>query len=156
LISASAEETRNLGRELGKLIEPGDVILLMGDLGAGKTCFVQGMACGIGYPGHATSPSFVLMKEYHGRLTLYHGDLYRIEGAEEAADLDFDGCLGNGGALAVEWAEKALTAFPPEHLRIVLHHLDPTRRRIRFEPYGNRYGELVRRLRAALGPSEGG
>lgn len=154
LISTSPEETQSLGREIGRLIEPGDVILLTGDLGTGKTCLVQGMAWGIGYPGYAASPSFVLMREYRGRLTLYHADLYRIENAAEAADLNFEECLIGGGALAVEWAEKVPAAFPPEHLRIMLSHLDPSRRRIRFEPHGPRYRELIGRLRKAFGSLE--
>lgn len=154
LISVSPEETRSLGMEIGNLIEPGDVILLSGDLGTGKTCLVQGLVWGIGYTGYAASPSFVLMREYPGRVTLYHADLYRIENAEEAADLNFDECLNHGGALAVEWAEKALAVFPPEHLCITLHHLDEGRRRITFEPRGRRYHGLIRKLKSAIGSSE--
>lgn len=148
LITHSPEETQSLGRELGKLLQSGDLILLVGDLGAGKTCFTQGIAWGLGFDGYAASPSFVLVREYRGRLNLYHADFYRLDNVEEIADLGLDEYLDGPGVLVVEWANKALDSFPPEHLLIRFEHMAENERRLRLEPCGQRYLELVEQLKA--------
>ena len=86
ITSRSPEETQSIGRELGKLAQPSDVILLVGNLGAGKTCLTQGIAWGLDVSGYARSPSFVLMNEYKGRLPMYHIDLYRLDNIAEIAN----------------------------------------------------------------------
>lgn len=143
LTSTSPGYTRRLGTRLGELAQPGDVYLLMGPLGSGKTCLVQGLAWGLGIPGFVASASFVLMAEHQGRLPLYHIDLYRLEETVQAADLGLDEYLYGHGVCAVEWADRALSVFPPERLDVFFSHAGPRRRHLRFAPQGERYRELV-------------
>jgi len=149
ITSNSAAQTRRIGTRLGELAIPGDVIFLVGELGTGKTCLTQGIAWGLGIDEYASSPSFVLVREYHGRLPLYHMDLYRLERIEEVSQLGLDDYLYGNGVCVVEWAEKGLAALPLEHLLIKMEHLAPTRRKFRFEPLGPRYVEVLSRLRSA-------
>ena len=146
LASDSPEETQRLGEQLGKLAQPGDVFLLVGGLGAGKTCLTQGIAWGLGIEGYAASPSFVLVNQYRGRLPLYHIDLYRLDSIEEIADLGLDDYLYGNGVCAVEWAEKAMALLPGENLTIEMSFLSDTSRAIAILPKGKRYAELVSRL----------
>ena len=146
LISRSPEQTRQLGRRLGELAQIGDVVLLIGSLGAGKTCLTQGIAWGLGIVEYTASPSFVLMREYKGRLPLYHVDLYRLEQVEEVADLGLDDYLYGEGMCVVGWADRALNLMPPEHLLIELTYLSPRRRSIYLEPRGRRYCNLINEL----------
>src|SRR4030042_6314459 len=115
-ISHSQEQTQPLGRHLGELAQAGEVFLLTGNLGNGKTCLTQGIAWGLGVTEYAFSPSFVIMREYHGRLTLHHIDFYRLDRIEEIADLGLDEYLYGKGVCIVEWAEKGLAVLPTEHL----------------------------------------
>ncbi len=147
VITHSPEETRELGVRLGELARPGDIFLLSGDLGVGKTCLTQGIAWGLGIVDYTASPSFVLMREYKGRLPLYHIDLYRLERVEEVADLGLDDYLYGGGMCVVEWADRALNLMPPEHLLIELTYLSPRRRRLCLEPRGQRYCDLINELK---------
>jgi tRNA threonylcarbamoyladenosine biosynthesis protein TsaE len=129
--SASEEDTRDAGRRLGESLEPGTVVLLSGDLGAGKTVFVRGLAEGLGAdPGEVSSPTFTLVQEYRGRLTLYHADLYRLE-PREVPDLGLEELAASGGVLAIEWAERAGEMFR-----------DPIRVRIRDEGNESRTIEI--------------
>ncbi len=112
LVSHSPEETQKLGRRLGEIAQPGDVFLLVGDLGSGKTCLTQGIAWGLGIKEYALSPSFVIIRELYGRLPLYHIDLYRLDRIEESMDLGLDDYLYGRGVCVVEWAEKALSLMP--------------------------------------------
>lgn len=146
-ISRSPEQTRQFGQRLGELAQPGDVVLLVGSLGTGKTCLTQGIAWGLGVVGYTASPSFVLMREYQGRLPLYHIDLYRLEKIAEVADLGLDDYLYGRGMCVVEWADRALTLMPPEHLLIELTYLSPRRRRLCLEPQGQRYHDLLSELK---------
>jgi tRNA threonylcarbamoyladenosine biosynthesis protein TsaE len=143
LISESPEETPQLGEELGRLSEPGDVLLLTGELGAGKTCLTQGIAWGLGIEGYATSPTFIVVNQYEGRLTMYHIDLYRIDTLLEVTDLGLGDYLYGDGICVVEWADKALEAFPPEHLLVEMVFLSDTSRSIALKPSGERYETLV-------------
>ena len=114
----SAEETQALGRRLGTLAEPGDLYLLHGTLGAGKTTLTQGVAWGAGVTGYAHSPTFVLVHEYQGRIPVYHVDLFRMDGGDlEIDDLAFSEMLEEG-ACVVEWPEQAYAVFPDEHLAV--------------------------------------
>jgi len=142
-IGHSPEETQQLGRYIGELAKPGDVYLLSGKLGAGKTCLTQGIAWGLGIVEYAASPTFVLMREMPGRLILYHIDLYRLENLEEIADLGLDDYFYGKGVCVVEWAEKGLSILPPEHLRIQIDDTGETDRRLIMIPNGKRYEELL-------------
>lgn len=144
--SNSPEQTRLLGSYLGELARNADIFLLVGELGAGKTCLVQGIACGLEVKGHALSPSFVILREYHGRLTLYHIDLYRLERISEVADLGLEDYLGgDDGVCVVEWADRSLQMMPHESMHISLHYIpgSQTRRSIYLRPQGERYHELT-------------
>jgi len=152
-VSRSAEQTQELGQTLGKLAQAGDIFLLSGGLGVGKTCLIQGIARGLDTDQPARSPTFVLVTEYHGRLTLYHADLYRLDRIEEVLELGLEEYLGGDGVLVVEWAEKAPRAFPMDHLWITLTALDDTTRHISLEPSGLRYQRLLDRLKEQGSPT---
>ncbi len=106
--TSSAEETRNLGKLLGEVLSAGDIVLLFGDLGAGKTTLVQGIAAGLGVSQdeYVRSPTFTLVNQYQGRVPVHHIDLYRIESASDMASIGLEDELDGGGAVLVEWAEK--------------------------------------------------
>lgn len=112
LTTSSEEETRKLGQQIGKVIQEGTIIALFGDLGSGKTTFVQGLARGLGIPGstYVTSPTYTLINEYEGRCRLFHIDLYRITDPSELADLGLDEIMNGRGVSAIEWSERL-----PEH-----------------------------------------
>jgi len=143
----SPEDTQKLGRRIGELAQPGDVFLLVGDLGTGKTCLTQGIAWGLGIKEYALSPSFVIVRELYGRLPLYHIDLYRIDRIEEGMDLGLDDYLCGRGVCVIEWAEKALSIMPAEHLLIKIAYLGETARRFQIQPNGQRYQEIVKQLK---------
>ncbi len=140
--SGSPAETRRLGARLGRLLRAGDVVLLSGELGSGKTCLVQGIARGLGVTAPVTSKSFVLLGEYEGRLPLYHADLYRLEDPSQAEELALAEYAAPG-ALVVEWAERAWDVFPSEHLLVQLEIAGASQRLFTFEARGARYQELV-------------
>ncbi len=144
-MSHSPEQTRQLGLRLGRLLRPGDTLCLQGDLGAGKTTFVQGLAQGWGAQTPVSSPTFVLVNEYarpDGAI-LYHLDTYRLTDALEAEILGLDDMLG-AGALVIEWPEKVLPALPADRIWIVLQHLEAENQRaLRFEGQGARAAALL-------------
>jgi tRNA threonylcarbamoyladenosine biosynthesis protein TsaE len=115
---ASAEATRALAAVIGRRATPGTVVALSGDLGAGKTCFIQGLAEGLGVEGPVTSPTFVMIAEQAGRLPLYHVDLYRTESLAEIRGLGLEELLDGDGVTAIEWAEKADPLLPPRTIRV--------------------------------------
>ena len=147
LVTGSPEETQEFGRRLGELAEPGDVFLMTGDLGSGKTCLTQGIARGLGVKENALSPTFVIMREMQGRLALYHIDLYRLDRLEETEDLGLDDYFYGEGVSVVEWAEKALALMPPDRMMVRIDYLSNTERRMRLSPNGKRYERMVRRLK---------
>ena len=147
LSSNSPEQTQKLGVSIGKVALPGDIFLLVGNLGVGKTCLTQGIAWGLGIKEYAVSPSFVLVRELYGRLPLYHVDLYRLDHVEEIEDLGLDEYLYGNGVCVVEWAEKGLAVLPAEHLMIEISYLSDTERSFRFKPSGERYREIIKQLR---------
>jgi tRNA threonylcarbamoyladenosine biosynthesis protein TsaE len=149
LISRSETETEAMGAALGRRLQPGDVLALVGDLGAGKTCLARGVARGLGIDEPVTSPTFILVAEYTtpAGFPLYHADCYRLEqAAAEAQAIGLDELLLEDGVAVVEWAERIEPLLPPDHLRITLAVLDDTRRELTFEPHGVRSTELVRRI----------
>lgn len=147
IISHSPEQTQSLGVRIGELSLPGDTYLLVGQLGAGKTCLTQGIAWGLDIKEHAASPSFVLVRELYGRLALYHIDLYRLDHLEEIAGLGLDDYLYGNGVCVVEWAEKGLALLPEEHLLIQISYLSDTGRRLQLRPSGSRYQEMLAQLK---------
>ena len=150
LTSHSPEQTQKFGVGIGELSLPGDIFLLVGDLGTGKTCLTQGIAWGLGIKEYAVSPSFVLVRELYGRLPLYHIDLYRLDHTEEIAELGLDDYLYGNGVCVVEWAEKGLSILPAEHLLIQISYLSDTERRFRLTPSGQRYLEMLDQLKLLL------
>lgn len=115
IISNSPEQTFALGRDYAVRLRAGDVVALDGDLGAGKTQFIKGLAAGLGHVGQVTSPTFTLVHEYTGgRLPLFHFDFYRLESADEALRIGLDDYLGAGGVIAIEWAGKFPAVLPKE------------------------------------------
>jgi tRNA threonylcarbamoyladenosine biosynthesis protein TsaE len=146
IVSRSPEQTQNLGFKLGKLADPGDIFLLVGDLGTGKTCLTQGIANGLDILEYTHSPSFVLMREYQGRLPLYHVDLYRLDNIEEIVNLGLDEYLEGKGLCVIEWADRGMTVLPQNHLLIKLSHVAENERIFEFEPHGKRYKKLIKSL----------
>jgi len=151
LISQSPQETQQLGVHLGKLALAGDVILLIGGLGVGKTCLTQGIAWGLDIEEYAMSPSFVIVRELRGRLPLYHIDLYRLDNIEEIDELGLDDYLYGNGVCVIEWAEKGLSLLPSECLVIEMDYLSNDKRNLHLKPRGKRYLELVAQLKAEEG-----
>ena len=130
--SRSEADTANIGRELASTLHAGDVVLLYGDLGAGKTAFTKGLAAGLGVPREdVSSPTFTLMQEYRGgRLPLFHVDLYRLNDPREIEDLGLDEIAADG-VLAIEWAEKLPARLKPSSaVEVRLEHVDDERRRV--------------------------
>jgi len=147
-VSHSTAQTHRLGVRLGRLLQSGDLLLLTGEFGAGKTTFIQGVAEGLGVAGPVTSPSFTLVWEYrsdcdHGGAPFYHVDLYRIASLRETEEMGMDEYLGGAGICAVEWADRVPEALPEEHLLITLSFLSETKRVVRMEPAGPRSIALV-------------
>jgi len=145
-LSHSPEDTQRFGRRLGELAKSGDVYLLSGKLGAGKTCLTQGIAWGLGSTEYAASPTFVLMREMPGRLTLYHIDLYRLDNLAEIADLGLDDYFYGKGVCVVEWAEKGFGVLPPERLHIQINYISDTERQFVLTANGKRYQELTTQI----------
>jgi tRNA threonylcarbamoyladenosine biosynthesis protein TsaE len=179
-LSHNSAQTRHLGMCLGAHLQPGDVICLQGELGAGKTTFVQGLATGWGSIDAVSSPTFVLVNVYRRSdgAQLFHFDTYRVESAAEAEELDLDSML-NSGALIIEWPERLSSILPPERLGINLDYsvvvpgpvgstestdnqnqelldFDPANdiRTINFQPFGERYIELLNKLRSTIQDTE--
>jgi tRNA threonylcarbamoyladenosine biosynthesis protein TsaE len=146
LTSHHPRDTQRLGARLGELSQASDVYLLVGNLGAGKTCLTQGIARGLGIVDGAPSPSFVIVREHYGRLPLYHVDLYRLDDIAEIDDLGLDEYIYGNGVCVIEWAEKGLALLPPEHLLVEIDYLGDTERRLKLTAIGQRYRELVAEL----------
>lgn len=151
LVSRSPEETKGLGCCLGERLRAGDVILLQGTLGTGKTCFVQGIAQGLGVADYVTSPSFTLANEYPvsstaAGLKLYHLDLYRIRDADEAMAAGIEDYLWRGDICVVEWAERAPELWPSEYLLITFEMGEGDTRYIRPLAAGARHIQLMKAL----------
>lgn len=130
--------------KLGSLLQPGDVLALEGDLGAGKTTFTKGLAKGLNITRNVNSPTFTIIKEYHGRLPLYHMDVYRVEDSFE--DLGFDEYFDGNGVTVVEWAHLVKEQLPEKLLTIYLFLDDHDSRRLVLEPQGRRYEELCKEI----------
>lgn len=150
IISHSAAQTQRFGARLGEVARAGDLVCLEGELGSGKTCFVQGLGRGLGIPGAIHSPTFILANEHRGgRLPLFHLDVYRLRGAEEAMGIGLDDYLSGDGVCVIEWAEKIRAALPPERLWIAFRHLGEAKRGLMIEARGARYEGLLSEFRTS-------
>ena len=140
IVSASPAETRALARRLSRCLVGGDVLLLQGDLGAGKTEFVKGLAEGLQVTDLVTSPTFTLLNVYHGAMPLYHFDLYRLEDAEELDNIGFEEFLGGDGVAVIEWPDRFPAEMPLEHIRVeLLPRANDQERVVRIEARGSRF-----------------
>lgn len=149
--SRSAEQTRRVGMRIGAMLRPGDLVCLQGDLGAGKTTLVQGLAQGWGSTDAVSSPTFVLVNVYRkpeGAI-LFHLDTYRIDSTPEAEELDLDTMLAQG-PLVIEWAERVQAILPGENLWIKLEYMDEEQRFMLLTANGKRYESLLLELRQAI------
>lgn len=145
ITSTNVERTHALGAQLGRVVRSGDVVALQGDLGAGKTNFVQGLAQGLGITEDVSSPTFILANEYlGGRLPLYHIDAYRVENAAEAEGFGLDDYLTGDGVTVVEWAERVRAALPHDLLWIEMEYRDETTRALTVSATGPESARLLR------------
>jgi tRNA threonylcarbamoyladenosine biosynthesis protein TsaE len=163
IVSQSVLETQRAGKILGELLQGGELILLDGQLGTGKTTFTQGLAKGMNIEAVVNSPTFTILKEYTQRrreqssygekrrvLLLYHFDLYPLEDAEEINDLGFDEYFASNGVCVVEWADKVGDIWPAECLGICLRMLDEAKRALLFIATGSQYCELLRQFQKKM------
>jgi tRNA threonylcarbamoyladenosine biosynthesis protein TsaE len=147
-ISHSLDQTRRIGARLAALLQPGDVILLEGPFGVGKTSLVQGLAKGLGVgSAYVTSPTFTLINEYKGRLPLYHIDLYRLDTPEQVAGLGLQEYIYGDGVTVIEWPGLADELLPAERLTLYLAHMTETKRALRFHADGARYLDLLQQFK---------
>ncbi|RID82961.1 tRNA (adenosine(37)-N6)-threonylcarbamoyltransferase complex ATPase subunit type 1 TsaE [Peribacillus asahii] len=143
-ISRGEEETARFAGRLAEHLEGGDVLALEGDLGAGKTAFTKGLAKGLGVTRTVNSPTFTIIKEYHGRLPLYHMDVYRVSESEE--DLGFDEYFEGEGVTVIEWAHLIQNQLPENLLIIYIYRVDEYSRRLVLEAHGDRYVQLCKEI----------
>ncbi|WP_338471498.1 tRNA (adenosine(37)-N6)-threonylcarbamoyltransferase complex ATPase subunit type 1 TsaE [Niallia sp. XMNu-256] len=142
--SNRVDETVDFSKHLASLLQPGDVITLEGDLGAGKTAFTKGLALGLGIKRNVNSPTFTIIKEYQGAMPLYHMDVYRLEDSYE--DLGFDEYFEGDGVTVVEWAHLIEEQLPKERLNIIIYHGGEDTRKFVFKPMGKRYEDLCKEI----------
>jgi tRNA threonylcarbamoyladenosine biosynthesis protein TsaE len=151
LETGTPEETREAAAAMAELLGPGDVVSLTGELGAGKTCFVQGAARRLGVEEPVTSPTFVLVREYRGELPVYHVDVYRLDRIQEVLDLGFEDLLDPTGVVFVEWGDAIDALLPTSHIEIRMTAPDDFRRRLRLTGHGAWIGRWER-LEGLLSP----
>jgi tRNA threonylcarbamoyladenosine biosynthesis protein TsaE len=157
IIAHSPDQTRHIGFHLGRLVLPGDLILLVGQVGAGKTTLVQGIARGLEVKEYVQSPTFALAAEHAGRtadgreIALYHLDFYRLDGAADLDTFGYEEYLDDDDAVvAIEWPERLPPALLDQYLLIELRHLSDSKRRLVFRPNGSHHAEVVDALRAEV------
>jgi len=147
IISPTPLETERIGSLLGEMVTRGDVIALSGELGAGKTTLVRGLAQGMGFDSEViASPSFTLVNEYEGPLPLFHIDLYRLKDERELRDIGYEEYVGEAGVAVIEWADRVPGAIPHESLWITLRYRDAERREIVMRAQGDRYDKMIEEL----------
>ena len=128
--TSTADDTREVAAEVGRLLRPHDVVVLTGELGAGKTCFVQGLVRALGATTAATSPTFVLVNEYRGRLAVHHVDVYRTQSLTELLDFGLEELIASDGVTVVEWADRCEPLLPRRTIRVHLAGVGDEPRRI--------------------------
>lgn len=146
-VSHSISQTQRCGSQLAQHLVPGTVILLEGDLGAGKTTFTKGIASGLGVEGYVNSPTFTLVNEYEGRLPVYHLDCYRLNSGQEALDFGIEEYLYGDGVTIIEWPERISEVLPADCIRVTLSYLTDTKRSLRLEPVGSKYIPLMQEFK---------
>jgi tRNA threonylcarbamoyladenosine biosynthesis protein TsaE len=152
LETRAADETRKVGAALAELLGPGDVVSLTGDLGAGKTAFVQGAARALGVTEPVTSPTFVLVREYRGEVPVRHVDVYRLQRFQEVLDLGFEDLVDAGGVAFIEWGDVIEALLPDSHVRVELRAGDDDHRTIGIVPRGPGWAGRRERMEATLAP----
>lgn len=143
----SSRETYEFGNRLAQWLRPGDVIALIGTLGAGKTLLVQGIVAGLGAADQAISPTFTIMNVYDGQVPVYHFDLYRLDEADQLFDIGFDEYVSSQGISLIEWADKFPGQMPEEYLRIELRTEGADSRVIHVTAVGSRYQQMIEELK---------
>jgi tRNA threonylcarbamoyladenosine biosynthesis protein TsaE len=152
-VTSSVAETREVAAAIAELARPGDLLLLVGELGAGKTAFAQGFGAALGVREPITSPTFTLARQYRGRLELNHLDVYRLEQLDEVLDLGLAELLDAPSVTLIEWGDTIVPALPADFLEVRLSYGDEDdARRITVRPVGSPWTARVRALTAALAP----
>jgi len=155
ICSHSTMVTEAIGRELGKLLSPGDIICLTGELGAGKTVLVRGIASGLGVEEPVSSPSFLIIQEYQGKYPVFHCDFYRLGSYQELVDIGWEEYFNRGGVILVEWGNLIPDAFPADFLEVKIQHTDEeTGRLLQFFPKSQHYRTIVEELSKRCGSWE--
>lgn len=149
-VSRSAEDTQAIAAAVAAHLVPGDVVALSGDLGAGKTIFVQGAARALGVTARVTSPSFVLVREYQGRLPILHIDVYRIGNLQELVDLGYEEFLDPNWVVFIEWGDALGSLLPAEYLLVEFHTIDETQRTVEISAGGPEWSRRLAAVRDAL------
>jgi len=151
VITSSTEQTEEVGRVLGTMLEAGDLVCLFGGLGAGKTHFSYGVAQGLQVQDqYITSPTFTFVNEYQGRIPLYHIDLYRLKDPSELESIGFEEYIDSDGATVIEWAERAEDELPDEKLNVYISDVSENSREIGFFAEGERYKRLLAGFRKSI------
>jgi len=150
VVTRSARQTMGWGKRLGRLLEGGEIIGLIGELGSGKTCFVRGLAAGLEVDSKAwiRSPTFTLINEYRGRLPIYHIDLYRVGSRHELEELNLREYLYSDGVSPIEWFDHLPADEVDEYLELKIEHVGGAKRKLNFTPHGERYERIINSLRA--------
>ena len=146
IITKSPGETKKLGKEVSKLVKPGDLLAFYGELGAGKTCFIQGISKGLEVKDYVTSPSFTIINEYQGKIPIYHFDLFRLNNIEEIFELGYEEYFYGEGLTVIEWAEKIEKLLPKNHLKIDIKFKNCYERIFSFISQGDRFNKFLEEL----------
>ncbi len=151
LQTKSTLETIRIGKSIGSLLLPGDVVALVGELGTGKTQFIKGLAVGVGIgnPAYLSSPSFTLINEYEGRVPFYHIDLFRLKEEKEAEELGLEEYFQGRGITAIEWADRIPSLLPKEVLWINIHYTGKNTRSLEITGKGKRYEQIIKGLKGS-------
>lgn len=151
IISESKKDTLNLGKIISKNLKAGDIICLYGNLGAGKTVLAKGLAHNLGIKeDKVISPTFVLIRQYQGKLPIYHFDLYRLKDSQEISDLGYEEYFYGNGLSVIEWPDRLGCLLPKEFLKIELKVISENKREIKLSAFGKRYTDLLRGLNANI------
>jgi tRNA threonylcarbamoyladenosine biosynthesis protein TsaE len=151
--TSSVDETKLLAAAVAELVRPGDLVLLAGDLGAGKTAFTQGFGAALDIIEPITSPTFTLVNQYQGRLELFHLDVYRLDAVEEVLDIGLNEMLDEGGVTVIEWGDTVIPALPADYLQVNLRIGEgDDDRMFEIELVGSRWSARTRALTTALAP----
>jgi tRNA threonylcarbamoyladenosine biosynthesis protein TsaE len=151
LRTTSAASTQELAHAIAQLVQPGDLLVLAGELGAGKTCFAQGFALGLGITERVQSPTFTLVRLYQGRLPMAHADVYRLEHLSEVNDLGIQELLDGDGVMLIEWGDAIVSMLGSDHLDVqITYGTDESTREFVLTPIGQRWSARSRALTASL------